>query len=111
MNEYFINYDKSRDACSITWESVNYDINELEPYIYAIQCDDGAIFYELVSSECPESNGKDHFQTIELNNFEAVKGDKQLLIPINDEIITKVDRENKTIFITTPEGLVDLYLS
>ncbi len=43
--------------------------------------------------------------------FEAKKGDKQLLIPINDEIITKVDRENKTIFVTTPEGLVDLYLS
>ena len=53
MNEYFINYDKSRDACSITWESVNYDINELEPYIYAIQCDDGDIFHELISSEWP----------------------------------------------------------
>ncbi|MDO6490089.1 MULTISPECIES: ribosome maturation factor RimM [unclassified Cellulophaga] len=43
--------------------------------------------------------------------FEVQKGDKQLLIPINDEIITNVDRENKTIAITTPEGLVDLYLS
>ncbi|SNQ42682.1 ribosome maturation factor RimM [Cellulophaga lytica] len=43
--------------------------------------------------------------------FEVEKGDKQLLIPINDEIINKVDRENKTIFVTTPEGLVDLYLS
>ncbi|MCL5245630.1 ribosome maturation factor RimM [Cellulophaga sp. 20_2_10] len=42
--------------------------------------------------------------------FEVEKGDKQLLIPINDEIITKVDRENKTIFVTTPTGLVDLYL-
>lgn len=43
--------------------------------------------------------------------FEVEKGDKQLLIPINDRIITKVDRENKIIFVTTPEGLVDLYLS
>jgi len=42
--------------------------------------------------------------------FEILKGDKQLLIPINDAIITKVDRENKTIFVTTPEGLVSLYL-
>ncbi|MEX0289947.1 MAG: ribosome maturation factor RimM, partial [Flavobacteriaceae bacterium] len=42
--------------------------------------------------------------------FEAEKDGKQLLIPINDDIITKVDRENKTIFVTTPEGLVDLYL-
>jgi len=43
--------------------------------------------------------------------FEVLKGEKQLLIPINDDIITKVDRENKTIHVTTPEGLVDLYLS
>ncbi|WP_405267821.1 ribosome maturation factor RimM [Cellulophaga sp. Ld12] len=42
--------------------------------------------------------------------FEALKDGKQLLIPINDEIITKVDRENKTIHVTTPLGLVDLYL-
>lgn len=43
--------------------------------------------------------------------FEAEKDGKKLLIPINDDIITKVDRENKTIKVTTPEGLVDLYLS
>lgn len=42
--------------------------------------------------------------------FELEKGDRELLIPINDEIITKVDRENQTIFVTTPEGLVELYL-
>ena len=42
--------------------------------------------------------------------FEVEKGDKQLLIPITDEIITKVDRAKKTIFVTTPEGLVALYL-
>ena len=77
MNEYFINYDKSRDACSITWETANYDINELEPYIYAIQCDDGEAFHDLISSEWPESDGKDDFQTIELNNFEAVEGDSK----------------------------------
>lgn len=43
--------------------------------------------------------------------FEVIKDGKELLIPINDEIITKVDRENKTIFVSTPEGLVELYLS
>jgi 16S rRNA processing protein RimM len=43
--------------------------------------------------------------------FEIKKGDKQLLVPINDEIIKKVDRQGKTISVTTPEGLVDLYLS
>ncbi len=43
--------------------------------------------------------------------FEILKDDKQLLIPINDDIITKLDRENKIVHVTTPEGLVDLYLS
>ena len=42
--------------------------------------------------------------------FELEKEGKQLLIPINDEIIQKVDRSKRTIFVSTPEGLVDLYL-
>ncbi|MDP5061164.1 MAG: ribosome maturation factor RimM, partial [Maribacter sp.] len=40
--------------------------------------------------------------------FEVEKEDKQLLIPGNDDIVTKIDRENKSIFVKTPEGLVDL---
>jgi len=43
--------------------------------------------------------------------LEAKKDGKDLMIPVNDEIITKIDRPNKTIFVTTPEGLVDLYLN
>lgn len=42
--------------------------------------------------------------------FEVEKEGKELLIPINDDIITKVDRKNRTIHVKTPEGLVDLYL-
>ncbi len=43
--------------------------------------------------------------------FEIQKNDKQILIPVRDEIISKLDRETKTIYISAPEGLVDLYLS
>ncbi|TXN37239.1 16S rRNA processing protein RimM [Flagellimonas hymeniacidonis] len=43
--------------------------------------------------------------------FEAEKDGKELLIPITDDIITKVDRQNKQIHVKAPEGLVDLYLS
>jgi len=43
--------------------------------------------------------------------FEAEKDGKTLLIPVNDDIILKVDRESRTIHVATPEGLVDLYLS
>lgn len=42
--------------------------------------------------------------------FEAVKDGKELLIPVSDDIITKVDRKNRTIHVKTPEGLIDLYL-
>ena len=43
--------------------------------------------------------------------FEAKKGDKELLIPVTDDIIVKVDRGSKTIHVNTPDGLVDLYLN
>ena len=42
--------------------------------------------------------------------FEAEKDGKQLLLPITDDIVKKVDRENKTIHVSAPEGLVELYL-
>lgn len=35
---------------------------------------------------------------------------KEVLVPITDDFIDKVDRENKTMYLTTPDGLVDLYL-
>ncbi|MEZ4810295.1 MAG: ribosome maturation factor RimM [Allomuricauda sp.] len=43
--------------------------------------------------------------------FEVEKDGKQLLIPISDDIIAKVDRKSQIIHVNTPEGLVDLYLN
>ena len=42
--------------------------------------------------------------------FEVENNGTELLIPMNDEFILKVDRENKIILVETPEGLIDLYL-
>lgn len=42
--------------------------------------------------------------------FEIDRNGVEILIPMNDEFIVKVDRENKTVFVKTPEGLIDLYL-
>jgi 16S rRNA processing protein RimM len=36
--------------------------------------------------------------------------DKEILIPMADEIILKVDRKKKEISIRAPEGLIDIYL-
>jgi 16S rRNA processing protein RimM len=35
---------------------------------------------------------------------------KEILVPIVDEIVKKIDRKNKTIYIDAPEGLIELYL-
>ncbi len=43
--------------------------------------------------------------------FEVENEKIQILIPMNDEFIEKVDRVNKKIIVKTPEGLIDLYLS
>jgi len=42
--------------------------------------------------------------------FEIDRDGIEILIPMNDEFIEKVDRANKTIIVKTPEGLIDLYL-
>ncbi|MFD2725080.1 ribosome maturation factor RimM [Hyunsoonleella rubra] len=42
--------------------------------------------------------------------FEVDRNGLEILIPMNDEFIKKVDRENKNIVVETPEGLIDLYL-
>lgn len=43
--------------------------------------------------------------------FQVFKNKKEILIPIQDQVIKKVDRKTKTITIKAPEGLIDLYLS
>jgi 16S rRNA processing protein RimM len=43
--------------------------------------------------------------------FEIEKDGKEILIPVNDEFIVKVDRTKKMIIVNTPEGLIDLYLA
>lgn len=35
---------------------------------------------------------------------------KDVLVPINDELIVKLDKSNKTIHLDLPDGLIDLYL-
>ena len=39
-----------------------------------------------------------------------MKGEKEILVPLTDEMIMEVDRKNKTLYLNTPPGLIDLYL-
>jgi len=43
--------------------------------------------------------------------FEIKKGDIEILVPMVDHFIIKIDRENKKVVLDAPEGLIDLYLS
>jgi len=42
--------------------------------------------------------------------FEIDKDGTEILIPMNDAFIVKVDKANKEVILDTPEGLIDLYL-
>ena len=42
--------------------------------------------------------------------FEIEREGKEILIPIIDDFIKKLDRDQKTILLQVPEGLIDLYL-
>ena len=42
--------------------------------------------------------------------FEIDRNGIEILIPMNDQFIKKLDRTNKKILVETPEGLIDLYL-
>ena len=42
--------------------------------------------------------------------FQVRMNEKEILIPVTDEIILKVDRRNRLIRISAPPGLIELYL-
>jgi 16S rRNA processing protein RimM len=42
--------------------------------------------------------------------IQVMNGSKEVLIPLLDDLVKKVDRENKILFINAPTGLISLYL-
>lgn len=42
--------------------------------------------------------------------FVVDRDGKEILIPLNDEFLHKVDKPNKQIIVKTPEGLIDLFI-
>ncbi|WP_177730171.1 MULTISPECIES: ribosome maturation factor RimM [Flavobacterium] len=43
--------------------------------------------------------------------FEILNGETEILVPMIDNFIVKIDRENSKVVMNIPEGLVDLYLN
>lgn len=42
--------------------------------------------------------------------FEVLNGNVEMLIPMIDHFLVKIDRENKKVIMNLPEGLVEMYL-
>jgi len=42
--------------------------------------------------------------------LQVMRGEKEVLIPFIDGLVTKVDRENKELHVTAPEGLIEIYI-
>jgi len=79
--------------------------------------DDKFYFHEIIGFDVIDQQHGNIGKIVSINDttaqalFEIDKDGKQVLIPMNDEFIEKVDKKNKKIKVITPEGLVDLYLS
>ncbi|WP_418638050.1 ribosome maturation factor RimM [Winogradskyella sp.] len=73
-------------------------------------------FHEVIGFTVKDKNFGDVGILKDINDstaqalFEIDRDGVEILIPMNDEFIGKVDRKHKTIEVNTPEGLIDLYL-
>lgn len=78
--------------------------------------DDQFYFHDVIGFQVEDLN-KGAIGTITAINdttaqalFEIDLEGKQILIPMNDSFIHKLDKKNKLLVVDTPEGLIDLYL-
>lgn len=70
------------------------------------------IGFQVIDEQLGEIGTCKGFMELTNNPLMQVDHDgTEILIPASSEFVTNVDRENKTLHITTPEGLVELYLS
>ena len=67
--------------------------------------------FKVVDEQLGELGVCKGFMELSKNPLMQVDHDgKEILIPASQQFVTNVDRENKILHVTTPEGLVELYL-
>lgn len=67
--------------------------------------------YDVIDEEHGNIGTIDYIiDTLSTHVFRILKGKTEILMPVNDEVIQSLDRENKILHIKAPEGLIDLYL-
>jgi 16S rRNA processing protein RimM len=73
-------------------------------------------FHEVVGFEIEDKRVGVFGKIVSINDttaqplFEVLNGEVEMLIPMIDHFIVKIDRENKKVIMDLPEGLVEMYL-
>lgn len=73
-------------------------------------------FHEVIGFEIEDKRLGIFGKIIAINDssaqplFEVVNGSVEILVPMIDQFLVKIDRENKKVIMDLPEGLVEMYL-
>jgi len=73
-------------------------------------------FHEVISFEIEDKRLGVFGKIVSINDtsaqplFEVINGNVEILVPMIDQFLVKIDRENKKVIMDLPEGLVEMYL-
>ena len=73
-------------------------------------------FHEVIGFEIEDQSLGVFGKIVSINDtsaqplFEVVNGNVEILVPMIDQFLVKIDRENKKVIMDLPEGLVEMYL-
>lgn len=73
-------------------------------------------FHEVIGFEIEDQRIGIFGKIVSINDtsaqplFEVVNGNVEILVPMIDQFLVKIDRENKKVIMNLPEGLVEMYL-
>lgn len=73
-------------------------------------------FHEVIDFEIEDQRLGVFGKIVSINDtsaqplFEVINGNVEILVPMIDQFLVKIDRENKKVIMDLPEGLVEMYL-
>jgi 16S rRNA processing protein RimM len=73
-------------------------------------------FHEVIGFEIEDQRLGVFGKIVSINDtsaqplFEVINGNVEILVPMTDQFLVKIDRENKKVIMDLPEGLVEMYL-
>jgi 16S rRNA processing protein RimM len=73
-------------------------------------------FHEVIGFEIEDQRIGVFGKIVSINDtsaqplFEVINGNVEILVPMIDQFLVKIDRENKKVIMNLPEGLVEMYL-